>query len=286
MTFNPRKPFLADTGVAERVRERMAHRADLGIEQVQPDPVIERKTAARHTAAPAVHYVVWFYSPMSPKPTVEITAEVAATPRKRAVGLSQHQALHPFAGMLFLHPQGPAERQETFHMGGVPFAIDLVFVRRDHRIGKIVHNIHPSDPGRWGYKKTAAVIEVVGGFCKSHGIKLGDEVGFGHAIEAGGPMAPVPSVPSAKPEEKQPPVSSPKGPGKAPKTARDPEEDERSEHGQPPCSVCHRPGNEGEHEIPDGLACEDCFEEYVQREEEAKQGQAQSHDLLRTITEA
>lgn len=131
-----------------------------------------------------LHYVCWFYRPDDPRPLTEITAEVAITPRKRARGLSGHEALHPQGGMLFLAPDGPAERPETFHVGGVRFPFDIIFIRRDHKIGQIVHNVQPDDPGRWTYRRTSAVIEVVGGFCKSHGIKLGDEVGFGHSVRA------------------------------------------------------------------------------------------------------
>lgn len=132
-----------------------------------------------------LHYVCWFYRPGQPKPLTEITAEVAISPRKRAQGLSRHEALHPQGGMLFLHPEGPAEQVETFHVGGVKFPFDIIFLRRDHKIGMIVHNVQPDDPGRWTYRKSAAVIETVGGFCKSHGIGIGDEVGFGQLVRAG-----------------------------------------------------------------------------------------------------
>lgn len=177
--------------IHERVAARLAHRTDLGIatcerhlDSIAAGFMSSVLGIGKHRAQSAIgpHVVVWFYSPGEPKPITEITAEVAASPRKRAVGLSRHKVLHPATGMLFLQPGGPAERHETFHVGGVQFPFDLIFVRRDHRIGKIVHDIQPDDPGRWGYRRTSAVIEVVGGFCKAHGIKLGDEVGFGHAV--------------------------------------------------------------------------------------------------------
>ena len=170
MPFDPRFPHRADPDLGKRVARRLERRDDLS------------RTPVVHTAE--AHFQVWFYKASNPTPITEIVAEVASTPRKRAIGLSQHLALHPASGMLFLHPSGPAERPETFHVGGVVFPFDLIFIRRDAKIGKIVHNIQPDDPSRWSYKKASAVLEVVGGFCKAHGIGLGDEIGFGHAITA------------------------------------------------------------------------------------------------------
>lgn len=172
--MDPRRPHRLDPDLGRRVAERLTARPDI-------DPRPPRRTAA--VTDTALHYVVWYYHPDDPKPISEITAEVASTPRKRAVGLSGHEALHPQGGMLFLTPHGPAEREETYHVGGVKFPFDIVFVRRDHKIGQIVHNIQPEDPGCWSYPRTACVIEVVGGYCKAHGIKVGDEVGFGHAVK-------------------------------------------------------------------------------------------------------
>lgn len=148
------KPHKADPNIAYRVANRLNR--DLG------------------------HNIVRFYHPGESNPITEITADVAATPKKRAIGLSQHEQLHPATGMLFVSPGGPPEREETFHVGGVKFPFDLIFIRKDGTIGKIVHNIYPDNPGRWGYKWTNAVVEVVGGFCKAHEIGLRDLVQLGN----------------------------------------------------------------------------------------------------------
>jgi len=71
------------------------------------------------------------------------------------------------------------ERHETFWMAGVQFPLDIVFIRADGTIGKIVHNLQPGDLRHWSYPRTAAVVEVAGGFCRAHGIKEGDKVGYG-----------------------------------------------------------------------------------------------------------
>jgi len=136
-----------------------------------------------HPSADA-HVVVWFYHPGDPKPVSEITAEVVKSPRGRRVGLQGRERLHPAAGMVFLHPDGPAERQETFHMGAVKFPIDIVWIGRDRRIKMIAANRQPGAKGQWG-NLASAVIEVCGGYCKAHAIEVGDEVGFGRVVRAG-----------------------------------------------------------------------------------------------------
>jgi len=125
------------------------------------------------------HTVVWFYTAESIKPTTEVTAEVVVSPIKRAQGLQGRERLHPATGMLFLQPGGPVERPERYHMGSVAFPIDIVFLRRTGEIGRIIHDIQPGSKGTWGYPTTAAVVELVGGFCRAHGIREGDRVGFG-----------------------------------------------------------------------------------------------------------
>lgn len=290
--MDPRRPHRLDPDLGRRVAERLTARPDI-------DPRPPRRTAADTDTA--LHYVCWYYHPDDPKPISEITAEVASTPRKRAVGLSGHEALHPQGGMLFLTPHGPAERRETYHVGGVKFPFDIVFVRRDHKIGQIVHNIQPEDPGRWSYPRTACVIEVVGGYCKAHGIKVGDEVGFGHAVK------------TAQSEFYT-------------QEYADPYEERITHHPGTPCDICDSPStwqfrwSEGGQSV----LCDTCAAEYADYDGtlerlsrkraqmnmapvqdvpsaepddgggeagsgeswDEKEGVAQSHDLLRTITEA
>lgn len=57
--------------------------------------------------------------------------------------------------------------------------MDIVFVRADGTIGKIVSNLQPGDLRHWSYPRTAAVIELVGGFCQAHGLREGDRVAYG-----------------------------------------------------------------------------------------------------------
>ena len=49
---------------------------------------------------------VWFYRADVAEPAAEITADVAATPLRRAMGLSRYRALEPSTGMIFLPPEG------------------------------------------------------------------------------------------------------------------------------------------------------------------------------------
>lgn len=142
-------------------------------------PINYGRMGQKQAQQEVIHRVVWFYHPGENKPVSEITAELAITPRKRAVGLSKHKDLHQAAGMLFVNPEGPKERSETFWMSTVPFPIDIVYLQANQKIGMIVHNAQPGSRENWTYPKTAAVVEVVGGYCKARGIKVGDLVRIG-----------------------------------------------------------------------------------------------------------
>lgn len=96
---------------------------------------------------------------------------VAKTAHQKAAGLEVIDKLGSKDGMLF-----PFENEHvTFHMGSVKFPIDIVFLMDDPsglKVAKIVHNAQPGAVERWSYGPTAYVLEVAGGSCKKHSIKL------------------------------------------------------------------------------------------------------------------
>lgn len=104
---------------------------------------------------------------------VDIECEIADEPDLQIVGLQKHAGLGPYEGMIFLYDQ---PQKATFHMASVRFPIDIVFIGSDSRVTKIVENIEPGTPGRWGMSHTSAVVEVNGGFCRTFGIEVGTEV--------------------------------------------------------------------------------------------------------------
>lgn len=102
-----------------------------------------------------------------------IQCDVAWTQAEQVTGLSKRSSLREGEGMLF---QFPSARTVTMTMSSVPFAIDIVFVESDKRIGRVVHNVLPGSRQTWTHSPTAAVVEVPGGFCWRHDIKAGDGV--------------------------------------------------------------------------------------------------------------
>jgi len=65
----------------------------------------------------------------------------------------------------------------TFHMGKVKFPIDILFLLDEFdgmKVAKIIHNAQPGALEVWSYGKTAYVLEVPGGSCKEHNIKIND----------------------------------------------------------------------------------------------------------------
>jgi uncharacterized membrane protein (UPF0127 family) len=101
--------------------------------------------------------------------TVSIT--VADTPEERRTGLSEHESLPAGTGMWFVFDR---EAGRTFHMRGMNFSIDMLFVGSDGRINRIHHSAVP-DTG--GYRGRARwVLEVNAGVAAEYGIEDGDRV--------------------------------------------------------------------------------------------------------------
>jgi uncharacterized membrane protein (UPF0127 family) len=101
--------------------------------------------------------------------TVSVT--VADTPEERRTGLSDHDSLASGTGMWFVFDR---EAGRTFHMQGMNFSIDMLFVGSDGRINRIHHS---AEPGTAGYRGQAQwVLEVNSGFAAEYGIEEGDRV--------------------------------------------------------------------------------------------------------------
>jgi len=113
-----------------------------------------------------------------------ISAYIAATPMQKAAGLEVFDSLDPTEGLLFPFEE---EGSATFHMGSVQFPIDIVFLMDSPHgleIGKIVSNIQPKSPDWWSYPTTSAVLELVGGACKKHDLKIGTVCAVSKRVEA------------------------------------------------------------------------------------------------------
>jgi len=102
-----------------------------------------------------------------------VLCDVASTPAEQAAGLQIRNRLSPGEGMLF--PFEPA-RATMFHMAGVSYPIDILFLGADQRIAKMITNAQPGTGERWQHAPCIGVVEVPGGYSERIGLRLGDYV--------------------------------------------------------------------------------------------------------------
>lgn len=102
-----------------------------------------------------------------------VLVDVAEKDYQKAAGLEVVDILPRGHGMLFTFERSGSQ---TFHMGGVKFPIDIMFLKETplgYRVAKIVHNASPGDVDFWSCDDTSAVLEINGGEAKSLGLKVG-----------------------------------------------------------------------------------------------------------------
>ena len=100
--------------------------------------------------------------------------EVARTPQAWAQGLMGRLSLAPRGGMLFLYPEA---RQIQMWMANTPLPLDMLFIRTDHRIARVVSNTVPySRKSISSREAVKAVLELKGGTADKLGIRRGDKV--------------------------------------------------------------------------------------------------------------
>ncbi len=76
--------------------------------------------------------------------------------------------------MLFVFDE---PRHYAFHMQGMLFPLDFVWVAADQQVVEITQNVPPSRPGFFASKHPVQyVIELPAGFVAAHGISVGDDV--------------------------------------------------------------------------------------------------------------
>ena len=99
-----------------------------------------------------------------------LACEIAADEQSQVVGLQKYAGLPDGYAMCF--PYYPP-REVSYHMAGVVFPIDIMFIGSDSRVTKIVSNVEPGTRGSWGMSHVSAVVEANGGFCEKNNIKIG-----------------------------------------------------------------------------------------------------------------
>lgn len=102
--------------------------------------------------------------------------EVATTPEQELYGLMFRQNLRPETGMIFVyHP----DQVVNMWMKNTYIPLDMLFVRGDGVIVKIISNARPLDLTPLASDEPVrAVIEINAGEAEKHGFKTGDKVLF------------------------------------------------------------------------------------------------------------
>ncbi len=102
------------------------------------------------------------------------TVEVAASAQEQNDGLMYRRSLAPDRGMIF--PYDPPQ-SVAFWMKNTLIPLDMIFIRKDGTIARIVANTVPLslEPVPGG-EPVAAVLELAGGRAAELGIREGDRV--------------------------------------------------------------------------------------------------------------
>ena len=103
-----------------------------------------------------------------------VRVEVVRTPAARQLGLMYRPRLAHDRGMLFVFDD---ERPRHFTMRNTLIPLDMLFIDTRSRIVGLVEHARPQTPGPYGPDASARyVLEVVGGFCRQHQVRIGDRV--------------------------------------------------------------------------------------------------------------
>ncbi len=119
------------------------------------------------------------------KPDTRLSVELALTPEQQEQGLQHRTDLKQGQGMLF--PMVPP-RTPSFWMKDTPMSLDLVFIRTDGSVGKIVANAKPNDETPlFPDMPVSGVLELAGGSAAALGIDASDRVNWGACAGEAGP---------------------------------------------------------------------------------------------------
>lgn len=110
---------------------------------------------------------------------VKIRCHVASTVEDKVAGLNKYSSLEENEGLLFPYPGGETV---TFHQGGVPYSLDVVFLK-DNMIAHMVEKTDHTANEQWKCEDCDTVIEVNGGFCATNNVALGDRVMYSAVSE-------------------------------------------------------------------------------------------------------
>ncbi|HEV8718674.1 MAG TPA: DUF192 domain-containing protein [Candidatus Binatia bacterium] len=146
----------------------------------------------RSSVSPFLLFALWLFSACASAATpqvvihpqkgeiIRVSVEIADTPQKRSFGLMYRRDLPESHGMLFLFPR---EELLSFWMKNTPLPLDIIFINVDHTIVSIAQDTTPfSEKPLPSGSPAKFVLEVNGGFCRRHGVTVGDRVEFTGAL--------------------------------------------------------------------------------------------------------
>ena len=123
----------------------------------------------------------------------KVKVELALTPAEQEKGLMFRNELAGNRGMLFVFKEGG---EKSFWMKNTFVELDIVFLDKDLKIGKVFHRVTPSKPGDSDLEVAQVsapafcVVELAGGAARKHGLKPGARLKItfpsGKVTEAGG----------------------------------------------------------------------------------------------------
>ncbi len=134
-----------------------------------PPPKPENPDPSLATKAPKVYL-------STPRGDVAVTVEVVATWPKIEKGLMFREHLPPDDGMLFFMGY---EHDHAFYMRNTLIPLDMIFITKDLTIAGIVEQAEPrTETLRKVGAPSMYVLEVNGGYTRSHGVNAGAKVRF------------------------------------------------------------------------------------------------------------
>ena len=103
-----------------------------------------------------------------------VYVDIADTQQAREKGLMYATSLDDDQGMLFIFD---VESRESFWMKNTPLPLDMIFVNGGYNIVDINYNATPESEMVFTSRAPCKyVVEVNGGYCKAHGISVGDRI--------------------------------------------------------------------------------------------------------------
>jgi len=110
----------------------------------------------------------------------KVRAELALTQEEQSRGLMFRKELKEEKGMLFVFADAG---EKNFWMKNTFVELDIVFLDKDLKVGKIFHRVTPSWPGQRDFEVSRVsapalyVLELAGGVSRRHGLKPGSRLG-------------------------------------------------------------------------------------------------------------